>query len=80
MPRSSLLVSLCIVLALPLSAQVSVSSPDGRNTVTVQTHDGRLYYSVTRDKRPLLMPSMLGLALKDAPRPSRPAQKLVRVK
>jgi len=54
-------------LALPLSAQVSVSSPDSRTKVTLLTHDGRLYYSVTRDGRPLLTPSMLGFAFKDAP-------------
>src|ERR1051325_4538198 len=54
-------------LALPLSAQVSASSPDGRTTVTVETHEGRLYYSVTRDGRALVMPSMLGFTFKDAP-------------
>src|ERR1051325_7902578 len=54
-------------LALPLSAQVSVSSPDGRTTVTVETHEGRLYFSGTRGGRALVMPSMLGFTFKDAP-------------
>jgi alpha-glucosidase len=58
--------SVIATLGLPLSAQVSVSSPDSRTKVTLQTHDGRLYYSVTRDGRALLTPSMLGFAFKDA--------------
>src|SRR5256885_4047605 len=33
----------------PAFAQVRVASPDGRNAVTVEIHDGRLYYSVQRD-------------------------------
>ncbi len=67
MPCPARFLALAIALGAPLRAQVSVSSPDGRNTVTLQTHDGRLYYSVTRDGRALLTPSMLGLAFKDGP-------------
>src|SRR5215470_12786044 len=66
MTRSSFFVTLLAALSAPLAAQVSVASPDGRDTVTVQTHEGRLYYSVTRDGRPLMLPSMLGFAFKDA--------------
>src|SRR5262249_7222342 len=47
-------------VSLPLRSQVSVTSPDGRNHVTVQTHDGQLTYSLTRDTRPLILPSILG--------------------
>src|SRR5690349_7252617 len=39
-----------------------VTSPDGRNVVTVQVRDGKLYYEVQRDGRPLLLPSRLGIA------------------
>ena len=46
---------------------VSVSSPDGRNQVSVAVHEGRLYYTVSRDGRPLLFPSMLGFEFKGAP-------------
>jgi alpha-glucosidase len=48
-------------------AQVRVASPDGRNQVTVETRDGKLYYSVQRDGRPLFMPSLLGFEFRGAP-------------
>ena len=44
----------------PLAAQVRVASPDGRNQVTVEIREGRLTYSLTRDGRPLILPSRLG--------------------
>ncbi len=52
----------------PLSAQdnLVVASPDGRNRVAVLVHDGQLYYTLTRDGRPLLLPSMLGFQFKGA--------------
>jgi alpha-glucosidase len=43
-----------------------VASPDGRNKVGVTVHDGELYYMLTRDNRPLLLPSMLGFEFKGA--------------
>src|SRR5215208_7629136 len=46
---------------------ISVSSPDGRNKVGVATYEGKLYYTVTRDGRSLMMPSMLGFEFKGAP-------------
>ena len=46
---------------------ITVSSPDGRNKVGVATYEGRLYYILSRDGRPLLMPSMLGFEFKGAP-------------
>jgi alpha-glucosidase len=46
---------------------LSVSSPDGRNQMSVAVHEGRLYYMVNRDGRPLLFPSMLGFEFKGAP-------------
>ena len=46
---------------------ISVASPNGRNRVGVAVNEGKLYYIVTRDGRPLLMPSMLGFEFKGAP-------------
>ncbi len=53
--------------ATTAQAQVRATSPDGRNQVTVELRDGRLYYSVQRDGRPLLMPSLLGFEFRGAP-------------
>jgi alpha-glucosidase len=47
-------------------ARSQVTSPDGRNEVTVGVRDGRLYYSVQRDGRPVLLPSGLGFAFRGA--------------
>src|SRR4051812_6352745 len=44
-----------------------VRSPDGRNVVSVAVRDGKLYYEVQRDGRPLLLPSRLGIAFQGAP-------------
>jgi alpha-glucosidase len=55
------------LLATAARAQVQVASPDGRNHVTVEVHDGRLYYSLERDGRWLVLPSMLGFAFRGAP-------------
>jgi alpha-glucosidase len=52
---------------LPLPGQVSVRSPDRRNEVTLEVREGRLYYTLARDRRPLILPSRLGFAFKDAP-------------
>ena len=49
-----------LLAAAPLQSQVRVASPDGRNQVTVETRDGRLTYSLTRDGRSLILPSLLG--------------------
>ncbi|MDP3774775.1 MAG: hypothetical protein Q8Q85_10975, partial [Gemmatimonadales bacterium] len=35
----------------PLVGQVRVASPDGRNQVTVELREGKLYYSLARDRR-----------------------------
>lgn len=52
----------------PAAAQqaLRVASPDGRNVVTVETRDGGLYYSVTRDGKRILLPSRLGFAFRGA--------------
>jgi alpha-glucosidase len=51
----------------PLHGQVRVTSPDGRNQVTVEVRDGRLTYGLDRDGRPLILPSMLGFEFQGAP-------------
>ncbi len=48
--------------------QVEVASPDGRNKVTVETRDAKLYYSLQRDGRAILLPSQLGFEFRGAPR------------
>ena len=46
---------------------VSVASPDGRNVVTVQIHEGELHYAVDRGERKVVLPSRLGFEFRDAP-------------
>lgn len=52
----------------PLPGQLRVASPDGRNAVTVEVREGRLFYSVRRDQRPIILPSSLGFEFKGAAR------------
>ncbi len=71
MRRFSGLLVPCLALtaaaALPAAAQVRVQSPDGRNVVAVAVHDGHLTWSLDRDGRPLVLPSLLGFAFRGAP-------------
>ena len=73
MPRPRRRFALCLALlslsaaALPLPGQVRVASPDGRTQVTVAVAEGRLTYAVTRDGRPLVLPSRLGFRFADQP-------------
>jgi alpha-glucosidase len=53
--------------AAPLAGQSQVASPDGRNQVTVEIREGRLGYSLARDGRPLILPSLLGFEFRGAP-------------
>jgi alpha-glucosidase len=46
---------------------LSVASPDGRNKVGVGVNEGKLYYTLSRDSRPLLLPSMLGFEFRGGP-------------
>jgi len=68
--------ALLLALGTPVYAQVRVVSPDGRNRVSVEVQQGRLYYSVQRDGRPLLLPSLLGFEFRGAP-PLRDSLRLV---
>ena len=56
-----------VVAAAPLRGQVRVASPDGRTQVTVETREGRLTYSLARDGRALILPSLLGFEFRGAP-------------
>jgi alpha-glucosidase len=56
------------VSAVPMQSQVRVSSPDGRNQVVVEVLEGRLTYSLARDGRPLILPSVLGFEFAGAAR------------
>ena len=55
------------LLATTARAQVQVASPDGRNQIPVEVREGRLTYSLTRDGRWLILPSLLGFAFRGAP-------------
>ena len=68
--------ALLLVLATPAQAQVRVASPDGRTRVSLEVQQGRAYYSVQRDGRPLLLPSLLGFEFRGAP-PLRDSLRLV---
>src|SRR5438128_2481524 len=56
--------------------RVRVTSPDGRNRVTVEIREGALAYSVDRDGRAALLPSRLGFAFQGAP-PLRDSLRIV---
>ncbi|HXF96070.1 MAG TPA: glycoside hydrolase family 97 protein [Gemmatimonadales bacterium] len=69
--RRALLAGLLTLASLTggrLAAQLGVSSPDGRNRVTVEVRDGRAFYTLRRDGRLLLLPSGLGMEFRGAPR------------
>ena len=55
------LLTLLVFAAATASAQTRVTSPDGRNQVTLQIDSGRLKYALTRDGHPLVQPSVLGM-------------------
>ena len=56
-----------VAAATPLRGQVLVASPDGRNRLTVEILEGRLNYSLARDGRALILPSLLGFEFRGAP-------------
>ena len=67
--RAIVLIAALYATAGTASAQspLAVSSPDARTEVRVEVRDGNLLYSVTRDHRALLLPSMLGFEFRGAP-------------
>lgn len=66
-PLPTVLAAALFSLATPLQGQTRVSSPDGRNQVTIEIRDGRLAWSLARDGRALILPSLLGFAFRGAP-------------
>ncbi len=68
-PRHSRVISALaavVFAAAPLAGQVRVASPDRRTEVTVELREGRLTYSLARDRRPLILPSLLGFEFRGA--------------
>jgi alpha-glucosidase len=49
-----------------LAAQAHLGSPDGRNQVGVEVREGKLYYTLSRDGRALILPSLLGFEFRGA--------------
>src|SRR5438876_9579658 len=72
------LAATCALAARASAAQdrAQVTSPDGRNRVTVAIRDGALTYSLDRDGRAVLLPSRLGFAFQGAP-PLRDSLRMV---
>src|SRR6266511_4929241 len=66
MTMPSLLLVLAVI-TVPAAAQTRVTSPDRRNDVQVAAREGKLYYSVQRDGKPLITPSQLGFEFRGAP-------------
>ena len=66
MAFAALLMTLTATAAIAQD-MLTVASPDGRNKVGVAVNEGKLYYTLSRDGRPLLLPSMLGFEFKGAP-------------
>lgn len=57
------------LVAIPAVAQepVRVTSPDGRNVVSLAIHEGGLFYGVDRDGHKVILPSRLGFEFRGAP-------------
>src|SRR6185312_5886234 len=73
----TLLLALSVITRLGAAQdRARVTSPDGRNAVTVEVRDGALTYSVDRDGRAVLLPSRLGFAFQGAP-PLRDSLRMV---
>jgi alpha-glucosidase len=49
------------------TATIEVASPGRRNRVTLEIRDGKLYWSLARDGRGLILPSLLGFEFRGAP-------------
>ena len=47
------------------ASQLSVSSPDGNLCLHVETENGKLYYELSRNGKPILDKSRLGFILKE---------------
>jgi alpha-glucosidase len=67
LPLPVMLLGAALAAAAPAQEPVRVASPDGRTEVTLELRDGRLHYSVHRDGRLLVRPSLLGFEFRDTP-------------
>ena len=68
----ALLAFAALLFAFPAMAQVTAASPNGRIQVSVTLDgDGRPYYAVLRDGKPIIHPSRLGFLFTDAPKLER---------
>ena len=78
--RNALLASVALAttaLAQPTSATSQrVTSPDGKNAVTIEARNGGLFYSVERSGRRVILPSRLGFEFRGA-RPLRDSLRIV---
>jgi alpha-glucosidase len=64
----ALFATLLVAPAVALAQAVhTVTSPDGRNAVSVDTKNGALRYAVNRDGKPIVLPSQLGFTFRNAP-------------
>ncbi len=54
-------------VAPPYPERMQVASPNGRNRVTVEVQEGKLYWSLARDGRGLILPSLLGFDFRGKP-------------
>ena len=73
-----LAVALASIVALQQPDTARVASPDGRTVVLAEITDGKLHYSVKRDARDLMLPSLLGIEFRNAP-PLRDRLRITRV-
>jgi len=62
-------ISVALIIGGSAGAQepLRVASPDGKNEVTVEIRDGRLYYRLSRSGRAVILPSLLGFEFRGAP-------------
>ncbi len=60
---TSLLLSTCLLRSWAEGRQLSVTSPQGHNTVTIAQQNDAFVYTLTRDGKQVLAPSRLGLQL-----------------
>ncbi len=75
MPKSRLVTLIAAAAAALFNASVALAqtplllaSPDGKNEITVDEHEGTLRYSVRRNGKLVIMPSRLGFEFRGAPR------------
>jgi alpha-glucosidase len=61
------LILVTLLVSSSVQGQIRVTSPDGRNQVTVELHEARLTYQLARDGNLLILPSLLGFEFQGQP-------------